>query len=73
MEQTVLKPRALDLDMLGKLELALKGAAGDAVNAILSAAAMNFQKLQRFFGLFCCRLLVLLWQSFSRRAPVLAV
>jgi len=35
----------------------LKGAAGDAINAILSAAAMNFQKLQGFFWLFCLRLL----------------
>ena len=30
----------------------LKGAAGDAINAILSAAAMNFQKLQGFFWRF---------------------
>jgi len=28
----------------------LKGIAGDAINAIFSAAAMNFQKLLRAFG-----------------------
>src|SRR6185503_11369397 len=31
MEQAVLKPRRLDLDMFGKLEAALKSAAGDAL------------------------------------------
>jgi hypothetical protein len=34
----------------------LKGAAGNAINAILAAAAMNFHKLLRAFGrifLFC--------------------
>src|SRR5579871_6185981 len=31
MEQTVLKTRGLDLDMLGELEAALKAAAGDAL------------------------------------------
>ncbi len=31
MEQAVLKARGLDLDMLGKLEAALEGAAGDAL------------------------------------------
>ena len=35
----------------------LKGATGDAINAILSAAAMNFQKLQGFFWRFWLRLL----------------
>lgn len=35
----------------------LKGAKGDAINAILSAAAMNFQKLQGFFWHFWLRLL----------------
>lgn len=35
----------------------LKGSTGDAINAILSAAAMNFQKLQGFFWLFWLRLL----------------
>jgi IS5 family transposase len=34
----------------------LKGVAGDALNAILSAAAMNFQKLQGAF-----------WRNFLRR------
>lgn len=38
----------------------LKGTAGDAINAILSAAAMNFQKLQGFFWHFWLRLLDLL-------------
>lgn len=35
----------------------LKGSRGDAINAILSAAAMNFQKLQGFFWHFLLRLL----------------
>jgi hypothetical protein len=35
----------------------LKGTAGDAINAILSAAAMNFQKLQGFSWRFLLRLL----------------
>lgn len=35
----------------------LKGPTGDAINAILSAAAMNFQKLQGFFWHFWLRLL----------------
>ena len=35
----------------------LKGAKGDAINAILSAAAMNFQKLLGFFWRFWLRLL----------------
>jgi IS5 family transposase len=30
----------------------LKGSVGDAINAILGAAAMNFQKLQGFFWHF---------------------
>jgi len=30
----------------------LKGVAGDAINAILSAAAMNFYKLLELFGAF---------------------
>ena len=32
----------------------LKGVASDALNAILSAAAMNFQKLPGAFGAFFC-------------------
>lgn len=43
----------------------LKGPVGDAINAILSAAAMNFQKLQGFFWPFWRRLLELLIQNFS--------
>jgi hypothetical protein len=35
----------------------LKGTVGDAINAILSAAAMNFQKLQGFSWRFLRRLL----------------
>ena len=35
----------------------LKGTLGDAINAILSAAAMNFQKLQGFSWRFLLRLL----------------
>jgi len=36
----------------------LKGTAGDAVNAVLAATAMNFQKLLRaFWRIFLCRLL----------------
>ena len=35
----------------------LKGTAGDAINAILSAAAMNIQKLQGFSWRFLLRLL----------------
>ena len=34
MEQAVFKPRAAHLDMLGKLELALEGAPGDALMQI---------------------------------------
>lgn len=43
----------------------LKGPVGDAINALLSAAAMNFQKLQGFFWPFWRRLLELLIQNFS--------
>ena len=32
----------------------MKGAAGDAINAILSAAAMNFQSSWKLFGAICC-------------------
>jgi IS5 family transposase len=39
----------------------LKGAAGDAFNAILSAAAMNFQKLLRAFWLIFLRCLLRGW------------
>jgi transposase, IS5 family len=50
----------------------LKGNAGDAINALLSAAAMNFQKLQGFFCHFWRRLLALLlstcWDSSSALA-----
>lgn len=36
----------------------LKGVAGDAINAVLSAAAMNFQKLHRAMPNFLCAKLV---------------
>ena len=39
----------------------LKGVAGDAFNAILSAAAMNFQKLLRAFWCYFLRSLVRIW------------
>lgn len=39
----------------------LKGTLGDAINALLSAAAMNFQKLQGFFLLLWLRLCSRLW------------
>jgi IS5 family transposase len=39
----------------------LKGTTGDAINALLSAAAMNFQKLLGFFLHFWLRLCALLW------------
>lgn len=43
----------------------LKGVGGDAVNAVLSAAAMNFHKLlAAFWRIFLCRLLVL-WSGFQ--------
>ncbi len=38
----------------------LKGAAGNAINAVLAAAAMNFHKLLgAFCRIFLCRLLVI--------------
>jgi IS5 family transposase len=39
----------------------LKGVAGDAINAVLSAAAMNFQKLLRAFWLILLRRLMHIW------------
>ncbi len=50
----------------------LKGTQGNAINALLSAAAMNFQKL---LGFFLCRLLHLLRSLFvpASRDQVLAV
>jgi len=50
----------------------LKGTAGDAINAILSAAAMNFQKLQGFFWHFWLRLMALLLSTFQATASTLA-
>jgi IS5 family transposase len=41
----------------------LKGVAGDAVNAILAATAMNFQKLLRAFGRIFLRFLMRVWDS----------
>jgi IS5 family transposase len=45
----------------------LKGSLGDAINALLSAAGMNFQKLQGFFWRFWLRLLQ---QLFPPRSPI---
>ena len=39
----------------------LKGTIGDSINALLSAAALNFQKLLGFFLHFWLRLCALLW------------
>jgi len=39
----------------------LKGVAGDALNAILSAAAMNFQKLLRAFWCIFLHRLMRIW------------
>ena len=50
----------------------LKGAAGDAINAILSAAAMNFLKLQGFFWHFCLRLIASLFSPLPRSSAALA-
>ncbi len=50
----------------------LKGTAGDAINAILSAAAMNFQKLQSFFWLFCLRLMASLCSLLRGASPAVA-
>ena len=50
----------------------LKGPAGDAINAILSAAAMNFQKLQGFFWHFWLRLMALLSSTFRGTSSALA-
>jgi hypothetical protein len=40
----------------------LKGVAGDALNAILSAAAMNFQKLLGAFWRILLRSLLCIWR-----------
>lgn len=50
----------------------LKGTIGDAINAILSAAAMNFQKLQGFFWHFCLRLFASLFSPLPSASPALA-
>ena len=44
MEQAVLKAGGLDLDMLGKLEAALKGAAG---NALVQKSGLGFSASSR--------------------------
>ena len=49
----------------------LKGTAGDAINAILSAAAMNFQKLQSFFWHFWLRLMALLLSTLKGTSSTL--
>ena len=41
----------------------LKGVAGDAINAILAAAAMNFQKLLRAFWRIFLRFLTRIWDA----------
>ena len=41
----------------------LKGVAGDAINAVLAAAAMNFQKLLGAFWLIFLRYLMRIWGS----------
>ncbi len=47
----------------------LKGTAGDAINAILAAAAMNFHKLLGAFWriLLCC--LMRIWESIPALQP----
>ena len=50
----------------------LKGAKGDAINAILSAAAMNFQKLLGFFWHFCLRLIASFFSPIPRASAALA-
>lgn len=50
----------------------LKGTTGDAINAILSAAAMNFQKLQGFFWHFCRRLIAALFSPLQSASAALA-
>jgi IS5 family transposase len=56
----------------------LKGADGDAINAILAAAAINFHKLLGAFWLLFLRLLMRIWdpipalqadQSLQNRSP----
>jgi IS5 family transposase len=48
----------------------LKGVAGDAINAVLAAAAMNFQKLLgAFWRVFLSRLLRLCSCIFSQQGP----
>jgi IS5 family transposase len=42
----------------------LKGSAGNAINAVLSAAAMNFQKLIRAFWCIFLRGLMHIWGWF---------
>jgi IS5 family transposase len=41
----------------------LKGVAGDAINAILAAAAMNFHKLLGAFWRIFLRCLMRIWES----------
>jgi transposase, IS5 family len=49
----------------------LKGVTGDAINAVLSAAAMNFHKLLRAFGLYFLRKLLGVRNRFQfRLAPI---
>jgi len=43
----------------------LRGIYGDAINAMLAAAAMNFHKLLRAFGLYFLRSLLGIWGQFQ--------
>ena len=49
-----------------------KDAAGDAINAILSATALNFLKRQGFFWYFCLSLLASLSSPLPRSSTALA-
>jgi IS5 family transposase len=44
----------------------LRGTCGDAINAVLAAAAMNFHKLRGAFWLIFLRPLGRLWSQFHR-------
>jgi len=43
----------------------LKGGAGNAINAVLAAAAMNFHKLLGAFGHYFLRRLLGIWEQFQ--------
>jgi IS5 family transposase len=53
--RAAIEPSIVHLKLQHRLERnRLKGVAGDAINAILAAAAMNFHKLRELFGRFFC-------------------